>query len=364
MEKGKITYVGPEGVEASGNVLEFPDCLVTPGFIDIHVHGGWGHDVMDASLEGFNRLSEFLASGGVTAFLPTTYTASQEDLLKVARTVKQAVEKGIGRAEPLGMHLEGPYINPLRRGAQSGAHIRQPSIDELEEIRREADGALKIVTLAPEMDGAVEAVAWLRSKGGIPSAGHTDATYCEMMAGVEAGLCHASHLFNGMRPFHHRDPGVVGAALEDGSVSVDLIADGFHLHPASIRIAVGMKGVERTALVSDAIAPAGLPDGEYRLGEEKVRVESGRCLLESGALAGSTIRLCDAVRNMVKPAGFTLTEAIEMASAAPARILGIAQSKGRLSPGMDADIVVLDLDFSVILTMVGGRVVYDRREVD
>ncbi len=358
VEGGKIVDMGPWDGSSTGRILDFRDCLVAPGFIDLHIHGSGGSDVMDASLQGLNRLSGFLAAGGVTSFLATTYSAPQNDILAVAGTVRNVARKGTEGAIVLGLHLEGPYINSERRGAQSAAHIRGPSVEELDEVYRVAGDALRIVTLAPELDGALEAVAWLRSKGVVPSAGHTDATYDEMMAGVEAGFSHVAHLFNGMRAFHHREPGVVGAALEDDRVSVELIADGLHLHPAALRLAAGRKGAGKTALVSDSVAPAGLGDGEYELGGERVRVEKGRCLLGSGALAGSTIRLSDAVRNMVELAGSPVAEAVEMASTTPAEILGLAEMKGRLAPGMDADLTVLDKGFSVRLTMVGGRIVY------
>lgn len=358
VEDGKIVGVGPWKGGFLGLVLDFRDCLVAPGFIDLHVHGGGGSDVMDASPQGLDRLSGFLAAGGVTSFLATTYSAPQDDILASAVAVKEAVREGTKGAVALGLHLEGPYINPKRKGAQSAAHIRNLSVEELDEVLGAAGGALRIVTMAPELDGALEAAARLRSKGVIPSAGHTDATYDEMMAGVEAGFSHVAHLFNGMRPFHHREPGVAGAALDDDRVSVELIADGLHLHPAVLRLAAGRKGAGKTALVSDAVAPAGLGDGEYELGGERVRVEKDRCLLVSGALAGSTIRLSDAVRNMVELAGSPVAEAVEMASTTPAGILGLVERKGRLAPGMDADLTVLDKGFSVRLTMVGGRIVY------
>ena len=363
VEAGKITHVGPGASSSVGRVLDYGDRLVAPGFIDLHVHGGGGHDVMDASIEGLNGLSMFLVAGGVTSLLATTYSASQDNMLAATKTVAKAVKEGSEGSKILGLHLEGPYVNPKMAGAQSVAHIRPPSIDELEEIHRAAGGAPRIVTLAPEMEGAIEAVAWLRSKGVVPSAGHTDATHAEMMAAVEAGLSHVAHLFNRMRPLHHREPGAVGAALADDRVSVELIADGVHLHPSTLRLAVRAKGPGRTALVSDAISAAGLPDGEYRLGAEKIRVEGGRSLLESGALAGSTIRLCDAVRYTVETAGFSVTEAIEMASSTPARIIGVEEQKGRLAPGMDADLTVLERDYSVLLTMVGGSVVYERGKI-
>ncbi|MCW3979558.1 MAG: N-acetylglucosamine-6-phosphate deacetylase [Candidatus Bathyarchaeota archaeon] len=360
VESGKITHVGSGVSSSAGRVLDYGDCLVAPGFIDLHVHGGGGHDVMGASIEGLNGLSRFLAAGGVTSLLATAYSASQEDILAATKTVAKAVKEGLEGSEILGLHIEGPYVNPKMAGALSVAHVRPPSIDELEEIYRAAGGALGIVTLAPEMEGAIEAVAWLRSKGVIPSAGHTDATHAEMMAAVEAGLSHAAHLFNRMRPFHHREPGAVGAALADDRVSVELIADGVHLHPSTLRLAARAKGPGRIALVSDVIFAAGLPDGEYQLGAEQIRVQGGRSLLESGALAGSTIRLCDAVRYAVETASLPVTEAIEMASSTPARIIGMAEKKGRLAPGMDADLTVLGRDYEVLLTMVGGGVVYER----
>jgi N-acetylglucosamine-6-phosphate deacetylase len=361
VEGGKITRVGPDDGGARGRVLDFREGIVAPGFIDLHIHGGGGYDVMDASADCLNRLSLFLAAGGVTSFLATTYTAPQDEILAAARAVRGAAEKGVEGAEVVGLHLEGPYINPKYRGSQSASYIRRPNVEELEEVYREAGVALKIVTLAPEVDGALEAVAWLSSKGVVPSAGHTDATYGEMMAAVESGLRHVAHLFNGMRPFHHREPGVVGAALVDPRVCVELIADGFHLHPASLSIAARLKGAQRTALVSDSIPPAGLPDGDYSLGDERVHVLNGRCLLESGAPAGSAIRLSDAVMEAVGRAGLPIAEAVEMASTTPAWVAGLADRKGRLESGMDADLVVLDSGLKVLMTMVGGRVVYEGR---
>jgi N-acetylglucosamine-6-phosphate deacetylase len=363
VEAGKITQVGSGDPFSNGRVLDYGGGFVAPGFIDLHVHGGGGHDVMGSSMEGLNGLSRFLAAGGVASFLATTYSASQDDMLAATKRVAKAVEEVSEGSEILGLHLEGPYINPKMAGAQSVAQIRSPSIDELEEVRRAAGKALRVVTLAPEMEGAIEAVEWLRTRGVVPSAGHTDATHAELMAAVEAGLTHAAHLFNRMRPLHHREPGAVGAALADERVSVELIADGVHLHPSTLKFTIEAKGPERCALVSDAISAAGLPNGEYRLGMEKVLVKGGRGLLESGALAGSTIRLCDAVRYAVETAGIPITEAFEMSSSTPARIIGAELQKGRLALGMDADITVLDRGFSVLLTMVGGEVVYERGRV-
>ncbi len=358
---GKIECVRAwDEAEASGRVHDFGDSYVSPGFMDLHVHGGAGFDVMDASERAITNLSEHLAAGGVTSFLPTTSSSAHEDLLKVARTVKSSIGRRGPGAEVLGLHLEGPYLNPARRGAQSTAYIRPPSIDELAEIQGEADGGVRMITLAPEVEGAMELAEEFSSSGGIPSAGHTDATLEDMEKAVEAGFRHVTHLFNAMRPFHHRDPGVVGAALTNGRVTVDIIADGQHLHPAALRLVAMTKGAGKTALVSDSIKPAGLDDGEYRLGDQIVRLKGGRCTVGSGLLAGSTIRLYDAVRNMVELAGVPLAEAVEMASSTPASIIGISDRKGCLKPGMDADLTVLDHYYSVLLTMVGGKIVYKK----
>lgn len=360
VEKGKISYVGPAAeFEASGRVYDFGDSFIAPGFVDLHIHGGGGFDVMDASAGAIDGVARFLAAGGVTSFLPTTCSASFEDLMAAARAVRASMEQGTTGAELLGLNMEGPYLNPTRSGAQNTAYIRPPSINEFIKIQREAGGGVRMITLAPEVDGALEMVARLGS-GVVPSAGHTDATFEEMEAAVDAGFRHVTHLFNGMRPFHHREPGAAGAALMDERVSVEVIADGVHLHPAALMLAVTVKGVGKTALVSDSIMPAGLPEGEYVFGGQGVRLRGGRCLLESGVLAGSAIRLCDAVRNMVGLVGIQLTEAVEMASSTPARIIDVADRKGCLEPGMDADLTVFDHGFSILLTMVGGKVVYKK----
>ena len=359
VEDGRIAEVS-EGKAPQGRVLDFEGCYVVPGFVDIHVHGGAGEDVMDASDGGLDRLSLFLAAGGVTSFLATTYTDSQERTLKAVREIGEAAKRGTRGARLLGLHMEGPYISTERSGAQNRAHIRLPALDELGQASLEASGNLRMVTLAPEIDGALEAVRWLASRGIVPAAGHTDATYDEARAGIEAGIRHASHLFNGMRSLHHREPGLVGAALDDERVTVELIADCYHIHPAVLRIVARLKGAGKTALVSDSIAAAGLPDGDYCFDGMKVAVRHGKSLLESGTLAGSTIRLCDAVGNMVEKAGVPLREAVEMASTTPARVAGAADRKGGIAPGMDADITVLDRGLSVMLTMVEGRVVYEK----
>jgi len=359
VEGSKIREVSPEDV-GNGEVIDMTGCIVAPGFVDIHVHGGGGYDVMNPSPGALDGLSMFLARGGVTSFLPTTYTAPRNAILEAARGVKEAMEKGTKGARVLGLHMEGPYISPERCGAQNRDHVRKPDIGELDEVDGESEGNLRVVTMAPEVEGALGAITWLDSRGKTAAAGHTDATYEEAVAAFDAGIRHVSHLFNGMRPFHHREPGIVGAALGDERVTVELIADGFHVHPTALKMAVRLKGTESTALVSDSIAPAGMSDGEYDFGGLKISLREGRSLLESGRLAGSTIRLCDAVRNIVEFTDSSIAEAVEMATSTPARIVGVDDRKGSLVPGMDADITVLDRDLSVMLTMVEGRIVHRR----
>ncbi|MGD2201538.1 MAG: N-acetylglucosamine-6-phosphate deacetylase [Candidatus Bathyarchaeota archaeon] len=358
VEGGKIKGIEEEEPGSHDNLLDFEGCYIAPGFVDIHVHGGGGYDAMAPG--GVEGLGEFLVGGGVTSFLPTTHTASREALREAVEGMRGVIGRVTGSAEPLGIHLEGPFINPEKSGAQNRAHIRPPDRGELKELHEASGGSLRMVTLAPEIEGVLEAVRWLSSEGIVPAAGHTDATHDELVAGIEAGVRHASHLFNAMGPFHHREPGAAGAALADDRVSVGLVADGFHLHPATLRLAAKAKGSGGVALISDCIAPAGLPEGVHMFGGLQVTVREGKSFLKSERLAGSTLRLGGAVRNMVRLAGFSVREAVEMASETPARIAGASNRKGRLAPGMDADIVVLSSDLSVQLTMVGGRIAHRR----
>jgi N-acetylglucosamine-6-phosphate deacetylase len=355
IEGGKIEYVGRWTEDRCDRLLDFRGFYVAPGLVDIHVHGGGGHDAMDPRDTG--GLSEFLTRGGVTSYLPTTHTAPHERIMEAAEAIGRG---GVSGATPLGIHMEGPYISPEMFGAQNPGHVRPPDIGEIAEIYEASGGSLRVVTLAPEMEGGLDAIRWLASKGVVPAAGHTDATHDEMVDAIDAGLSHASHLFNQMRGFHHREPGATGAALADDRVTVELVADGFHLHPTTLRIASRLKGPGKTALVSDSIPPTGLPEGEYDFGGRRITVSGGRSLLDSGRLAGSTITLGDAVRNMVRLAGSSVREAVEMASTTPARIAGVSKSKGRLAPGFDADITILDGDLSPALTMVGGEILYRR----
>jgi N-acetylglucosamine-6-phosphate deacetylase len=354
IENGKITYIG-EPLSFEGKVMDFSDCYIVPGLIDVHVHGALGRDIMDCSTKSIEILSNHLAGGGVTGFLATTYSAPQEQLLETLKIIQLAHVNG---AKLLGAHLEGPFINKNTRGAQNLSSIREPNLDEIQRILEAFDEIVKMITLAPETDGALNAIRFLDGRGIVISAGHTNATFNETIKAIDAGLNHASHLYNGMRGFHHREPGVVGATLTDDRVSVELIADGFHVHPAALKLAILTKGIAGIVLVSDCIKPAGLPDGEYMVGRSKVKLKGGYCTLEDGTIAGSTIRLNQAIKYLVEEVGFKITEVLQMMTWNPAKLLGL-KKKGQLMVDWDADLTVLDKDYAVKLTMVSGRNVYE-----
>lgn len=366
IDDGRILLAGAADAQqvdgADTDVVDARGGWICPGFVDIHVHGGGGADTMDASFEALCAMARCHAHHGTTSFLATTVTAPHRQLLQVAAAVRAATGLWTGGAQVLGLHLEGPYVNPRRAGAQNPAHMRAPLLAELEELYEAAGGTWRLVTLAPELPGAAEAIQWLSARGVVVSIGHTDATYDEAVAGIAAGARHATHLFNAMRALHHREPGVIGAVLEHASVTVEVIADGEHVHPAALRLAAACKGAERTALVTDCIRARDLPDGVYKLGDLDVLVQDGKARLaaDSGTIAGSLLTMADAVRYMVRVVGLPLSDAVAMASATPARIIGVADRKGSLEPGKDGDVVVLDEDLRVKATIVSGQVVYHR----
>lgn len=342
-----------EAVAAGARVRDLEGRVLAPGFIDLHVHGAAGAEFLDAGPEERAAILELHARGGTTGLLATTVTASRERLVATVRELAAAEPVADGAAI-LGIHLEGPYLCAARRGAQDARHLRAPDAGEL--ARLLGSGPVRLVTLAPELPGAAEAIAQVVLAGAVASVGHTDATYAQAAAAFDAGASHATHLFNGMRPFHHREPGVIGAALDRPEVTCELICDGLHADPVAMRLVARLKGSGGTALVTDAMQAAGLGDGSYRIGELPVEVRDGRAVLaDSGTLAGSTLTMGAAVRNAVALMGVSLGDAIRMASTTPARVLGLEPRKGTLAPGRDADFVVLDDDLAVRATMIAGR---------
>ncbi|HUF38707.1 MAG TPA: N-acetylglucosamine-6-phosphate deacetylase [Anaerolineales bacterium] len=357
-----------------------PQRLICPGFINLHVHGGAGADTLDATAGALAALARDQAHQGVTAFLPTAASASHEDLLAVCRAVREfralqdretaGAGAGAGAgARALGLHLEGPYFAAEKAGAQNPAHFRDPDRKAFEELQREAGGAIRLVSLAPERDPNGGFVKYLRSAGVRAAAGHTNASYAVMQAAIERGLSHATHIFNAMPGFDHRAPTGLSALLEDGRVSLELIPDCTdlpHVHPVVIRLLKRMAGVERICSVTDAVAAAGRPDGVYRLGELEVRKAGEVVILErpwaergERRLAGSALAMNGAVRNLVERCGFTMEEAVRTVTDNPARAIGVDPVRGSLAPGKRADLAVLDpVTFEVLETYVGGARVF------
>lgn len=341
---GRITDVSRTARPPAG--AERVSGLIVPGFVDVHVHGGAGSDFMDADLRGNERILRFHARHGTTALAATTLSASAQDLQKAVTAIAETVrEVGDGGSEICGVHLEGPYINLKHAGAQDKTSIRPASIHEVEALLAVGPHLKWIITLAPEIDGARALIEHFRQRVTF-SIGHTSGDYADAVAGLEWGASHFTHLFNAMTGMHHREPGVVGAALASVDATVELIADGIHVHPAVLRIAALLLP-HRTALVTDAVRACGLAEGRYKLYGYDIVVSEGSARLANGTLAGSMLTMSQAVQNMVELAGLPIDAVIPLATEVPARILGVADRKGRLEKGYDADVVVLTPRFEI-----------------
>jgi len=352
-EKDKVTIPSDAlAIDARGRI-------VTPGFIDVHVHGGGGSDVMDGSYDALNEMSTFEARHGTTGFLPTPYTDSQERLLASVKAIETAMKRGTSGGEILGIHLEGPYINIERKGGQPPEYIRKPDLEELRLLLEASNNNVKMITLAPEVNGGSEFVRRIIQYGVVASIGHSNATYDEALRAVDAGVSHACHAYNAMREFHHREPGVVGAVLSCDELTAELIADGIHVHPAAMKILVKCKGTDRIILVTDAVVGTGM-EGRYKLGGRDVVITKKDSRFLDGALAGSVLTMDSAVRNIMGLVGASLQDAVKMATVNPARRIGVYDRKGSLEAGKDADITIVDDQINVYMTMVMGKIVYER----
>ena len=358
VEGGLVAEVG-QGAPPSvpqARLIDVGGLILAPGLIDLHVHGALGYDTMDATRQALRQMARFYAQHGVTAFLATTTSNPLESILAALENVADVMRSGTGGATLLGAHVEGPYLNAERAGAQDPSHIRDPDADEWRQIL--STGVVKLLTLAPELPKSEELIRLAVAHGVAVSVGHTCASFETMCRAVEAGVTQVTHLFNGMEPLHHRKPGAVGAALVLDSLRCQLIADNVHVDPAVLDLVVRCKGVDRIILITDAIRAAGMPDGEYELGGLHVTVHQGTPRLANGSLAGSTLTLECAVRNMMAAADLPLPIALPMATSTPARALGLQGRKGSIAAGKDADLIIVDERMQVSLTMVGGDIAY------
>jgi len=336
---------------------DFPDKVLAPGFIDVHIHGGSGHDVMEVDPSALAAIERGMVKHGVTSYLPTTVTAPLPDILRSLEHLGKAIRKAsnhAGRSRPLGIHLEGPFISHAKRGVHPPQNLLPPSPETLRELYQAAGGTVSMLTIAPELDGGLETIVDAVSLGIHVSLGHSNATFSEANAGIDAGARHATHTFNAMRPLDHREPGILGAILSDDRITADLIADGLHIAPAVIKLFLRMKGMDRAVLITDAISATGMPDGKYKLGGFEVEVKGDRCDLD-GKLAGSVLTLDRAVRNVMDFASLTLANAIRLVTLNPARLVGVSHAHGTLAPGRVADVVVLTPSGEVVATMVAGQ---------
>jgi N-acetylglucosamine-6-phosphate deacetylase len=356
---GTIVNVGPAiAIPPGAEIVPADGLLVAPGFIDLQVNGAHGVDITEEP-ERLWEVASALPRYGVCAFLPTVVTSPAEAVRR-AKAALACRPDGFVGAEPLGLHLEGPMLNPERRGAHASRFLRAPD-PALVAGWTPAEG-VALVTLAPELPGARPVIEDLVANGVVVAAGHTAATLDEMRAAIDAGVSYVTHLFNAMAPFGHREPGPVGAALTDGRVTVGLIADGIHVHPTAVAVAWGLLGPDRLNLVSDAVAALGQPHGATRLGSRDVVLDGTGVHLPDGTLAGSALSLDEAVRNLIAYTGCAVHEAIATVTATPARVLGLARGVA-VAPGCRADLTLLSPDLHVVRTVLAGRAIHRSEQV-
>ncbi len=367
VEEGGIVEVTSRAHrEVPGNcrLVDFGDGILAPGFIDIHIHGGAGHDVMEAGPGALPPVERLLASHGVTSYFPTTVTAPMDATLSALGRLADAIEAaernpqtsdlqaGKLRARPLGIHLEGPFISHIRRGVHPPENLLAPSPAAFDGFWQAARGHIRVLTIAPELPGALEVITQAAARGVCVSLGHSNADLDAARAGFAAGARHATHTFNAMRPLDHRDPGILGEVLTDTRLSADIIADGIHLDPVIVQLFLKAKGPEAAVLITDATAATGMPNGRYRLGSLEVEVKDGRCMVGE-SLAGSVLTMDRAVRNVMQFAQWDLQQAVRLATLNPARVAGV-KNGGSIQAGAPADLVVLSPSGEVRSTIVRG----------
>lgn len=359
IDAGKIEAVGA-GVSADCETIDLQGAYLVPGFLDVHTHGAAGVDVNAADVDGLEKIGAFFATQGTTGWLASVLTDTEEQTLWCIDRIKQAASRPMQGAQLLGIHLEGPFLSPEYKGAMPEYLLRKGSTDLFRKYQQAAEGAVRYMTVSPEVEGIPEMIEALSREVKI-AIGHSGADYAVSMSCIRNGAVSCTHTFNAMRLFHQHEPAIMGAALES-DIYCEAICDGRHLHPATVRMLLKAKGYDRVVAVTDSIMAAGLPDGSYKLGVNDVEVVDGDAKLAgSGVRAGSTLTTGTALRNLVKFTGQPLERVLPLLTENPARMLGIFGRKGSLDIGKDADFVVLDTGLEVRATFVGGRKVYDGR---
>ncbi|REE86119.1 N-acetylglucosamine 6-phosphate deacetylase [Paenibacillus taihuensis] len=344
-------------ISMAERVMEGEGQILIPGMIDVHIHGADSFDMMDGTTRSVEAVSIACARTGCTSFLATSVSSSLEELLQMIASTAQVAGKEPG-AQIAGIHMEGPYLHVKRKGMQNERYLRHPDLDEMTRILQHSHSLIRMVTLAPELPGGMEMVRFLKDRGIIVSLAHSDATYEQAQQAFRCGASHVTHCFNGMRPIHHRDPGLIVAALEEQHVSVQAIVDHVHLHPAIVRLLYREKGPDKMVLITDALQAMGMGDGTYLFGGHEVNVSNGTATLADGTLASSTVTMNEALAHTVRT-GIPLEDAIIMATRTPADVLGWTR-KGRIECGADADLVLMNENFEVLWTMIQGKLAYSR----
>ena len=356
-ENGVITRIGEAADKSVSSLAD--NAVVVPGFIDQHIHGLCGSEAMDASFESLDTISRELAKEGTVAFLATTLTQSPENIKAALTQTKNYVARGnFPGAEVIGVHLEGPFISPKFVGAQNPEYVQKPEISRFAEYQEAAGGLIRIVSMAPETEGAGELIAYLLQNGVSASAGHTAATYADMKHAVEMGMKCVTHTYNAQSGVHHRDVGVAGSAMLFDELYTELICDTVHVSVPALKLMIKNKPADKVILITDSIRPKGLPEGEYELGGLPIFLKGGEIRLVGGALAGSSLRANYAIRNLVEQVGVSFETAIGFATANPARHLGVYDRMGSIEVGKDASFAVLDDTFEILQTVIKGKTVY------
>ncbi len=363
VEDGKISELGKSSeikIPKGCKIYDTKDMIVCPGFVDLLTHGGAGHGFADNSEESINTISKYLLEHGSTTVLASLFAKPEklllDDLKRLANFIEKHPESNIR-----GIHMEGPFLNKQLKGAMNESYLWEPSVESWYKIWKASKGQIKIMTIAPELPGSASVMQAAAKEGVVLSIGHSMATYDEVENAIDNGAAHVTHIFNAMKPFHHREPGIILGSLLHNELKIELIADTLHVHPAVMELLLKLKGASGIILVSDSIRAGGMHEGEYEFADQKIFMKEKRAFLADGTLAGSTLTLNVAVKNMVETAGAKITEAVRMASLNGVKVLNLDHKKGILAVGKDADIVVMNQKYEVFMTIIGGKMGYKKK---